>query len=73
MRKFAKRVMQQCAELDHAVPELRDESPSLSPSPNHHPPSTSPSIFPSKQRWNSLQEALRFAGLMLGIEGETGT
>jgi hypothetical protein len=25
-----------------------------------------------KQRWNSLQEALRFGGLMLGIEGENG-
>src|SRR5208283_359062 len=29
-----------------------------------------PYIFLSKQRWNSLQEALRFAGLLLGIGGE---
>jgi hypothetical protein len=55
-------------ELDQAESELRDESPS--PSLNHHPPSTSPSIFPSKQQWNSLQKGLRFAGLMLGIGGE---
>jgi hypothetical protein len=24
--------------------------------------------FPSKQRWNSLPEALRFGGLMLGLQ-----
>jgi len=38
---IAGRMNLQWAELDQAEPELRDESPS--PSPNHYPPSTSPS------------------------------